>query len=71
MQMVFHLGVHGTDRDRLLKTLLNNRDALQGIGSLLGALGSGHVVLHGVVVLAHRFRPPSRAPSAIAATRPA
>ncbi len=27
MQMVFHLGVHGTDRDRLLKTLLNNRAA--------------------------------------------
>lgn len=25
MQMVFHLGVHGTDGDRLLKTLLNNR----------------------------------------------
>lgn len=33
MQMVFHLGVHGTDRDRLLKTLLNNRAALQGIGT--------------------------------------
>lgn len=28
MQMVFHLGVHGTDGDRLLKTLLNNRSAL-------------------------------------------
>ncbi|MCT4332654.1 hypothetical protein MU516_07210 [Paracoccus sp. YLB-12] len=28
MQMVFHLGVHGTDGDRLLKTLLNNRDWL-------------------------------------------
>lgn len=26
MQMVFHLGVHGTDGDRLLKTLLNNRE---------------------------------------------
>lgn len=25
MQMVFHIGAHGTDRDRLLKTLLNNR----------------------------------------------
>lgn len=25
MQMVFHVGVHGTDGDRLLKTLLNNR----------------------------------------------
>lgn len=28
MQMVFHLGVHCTDGDRLLKTLLNNRDTL-------------------------------------------
>lgn len=28
MEMVFHLGVHGTDGDRLLKTLLNNRDQL-------------------------------------------
>lgn len=28
MQMVFHLGVHGTDGDRLLKTLLNNRVSL-------------------------------------------
>ncbi|MDB6179217.1 hypothetical protein PAF17_17130 [Paracoccus sp. Z330] len=28
MQMVFHLGVHGTDGDRLLKTLLNNRELL-------------------------------------------
>lgn len=28
MQMVFHLGAHGTDGDRLLKTLLNNRDWL-------------------------------------------
>lgn len=28
MQTVFHIGVHGTDGDRLLKTLLNNRDLL-------------------------------------------
>ncbi|SIS80322.1 hypothetical protein [Paracoccus saliphilus] len=28
MQMVFHIGVHGTDDDRLLKTLLNNREWL-------------------------------------------
>lgn len=28
MQMVFHLGVHATDGDRLLKTLLNNRMTL-------------------------------------------
>lgn len=28
MQMVFHLGVHGTDGDRMLKTLLNNRNWL-------------------------------------------
>lgn len=28
MQIAFHLGVHGTDGDRLLKTLLNNRGAL-------------------------------------------
>lgn len=28
MQMVFHLGVHCTDGDRLLKSLLNNRDEL-------------------------------------------
>lgn len=28
MQMVFHLGAHGTDNDRLLKTLLNNRAPL-------------------------------------------
>lgn len=28
MQMAFHLGVHGTDGDRLLKTLLRNRDWL-------------------------------------------
>lgn len=28
MQMVFHMGVHGTDGDRMLKTLLNNRNWL-------------------------------------------
>ncbi|MBK4215175.1 hypothetical protein JJJ17_04475 [Paracoccus caeni] len=28
MQTVFHLGVHATDDDRLLKTLLNNRETL-------------------------------------------
>ncbi|TJZ83952.1 hypothetical protein [Paracoccus hibiscisoli] len=33
MQMVFHMGVHGTDGDRLLKTLLNNRAALQKAGT--------------------------------------
>ncbi|SNR65121.1 hypothetical protein EYF88_15355 [Paracoccus sediminis] len=33
MQMVFHLGVHGTDGDRLLKTLLNNRDVLMRQGT--------------------------------------
>ena len=33
MQMVFHMGVHGTDGDRLLKTLLNNRAALQKVGA--------------------------------------
>lgn len=33
MQMVFHLGVHGTDGDRLLKTLLNNRVALTKAGT--------------------------------------
>lgn len=33
MQMVFHLGVHGTDGDRLLKTLLNNRDLLMRHGT--------------------------------------
>lgn len=33
MQMVFHLGVHGTDGDRLLKTLLNNRSALHKAGT--------------------------------------
>jgi hypothetical protein len=33
MQMVFHLGVHGTDGDRLLKTLLNNRDWLMQHGT--------------------------------------
>lgn len=33
MQMVFHLGVHCTDGDRLLKTLLNNRDRLMRHGT--------------------------------------
>lgn len=33
MQMVFHMGVHTTDGDRLLKTLLNNRSALQKAGT--------------------------------------
>lgn len=33
MQMVFHLGVHCTDGDRLLKTLLNNRDWLMQNGT--------------------------------------
>ena len=33
MQMVFHLGVHGTDGDRLLKTLLMNRDWLTAHGT--------------------------------------
>ena len=33
MQMVFHMGVHATDGDRLLKTLLNNRSALQKAGT--------------------------------------
>nr|WP_111298749.1 hypothetical protein [Paracoccus saliphilus] len=33
MQMVFHVGVHGTDGDRLLKTLLNNRGALHKVGT--------------------------------------
>lgn len=28
MQLVFHMGVHGTDGDRMLKTLLNNRNWL-------------------------------------------
>lgn len=29
MQVAFHMGVHGTDGDRLLKTLMNNRAALR------------------------------------------
>lgn len=33
MQMVFHLGVHGTDGDRLLKSLLRNRDRLTAQGT--------------------------------------
>ncbi|TBN41083.1 hypothetical protein EYE42_06790 [Paracoccus subflavus] len=33
MQMVFHLGVHGTDDGRLLKTLLKNRDWLTAHGT--------------------------------------
>jgi len=33
MQMVFHMGVHSTDGDRMLKTLLNNRSALQKVGT--------------------------------------
>ena len=33
MEMVFHLGVHCTDGDRLLKTLLNNREWLLGKGT--------------------------------------
>ena len=33
MQMVFHLAVHGPDGDRLLKTLLNNRDCLMQHGT--------------------------------------
>lgn len=33
MQVVFHMGVHGTDGDRLLKTLLNNRDWLTAHGT--------------------------------------
>ena len=33
MQMVFHLGVHATDGDRLLKTLLKNRDLLMQQGT--------------------------------------
>lgn len=33
MQIAFHMGVHGTDRDRLLKTLLNNRAALRAVGT--------------------------------------
>ncbi|MFV0382860.1 hypothetical protein [Paracoccus sp. (in: a-proteobacteria)] len=33
MQMVFHIGVHATDGDRLLKTLLNNRGWLLNHGT--------------------------------------
>ncbi|MFC0200137.1 hypothetical protein [Paracoccus rhizosphaerae] len=33
MQVAFHMGVHGTDGDRLLKTLLNNRAALRQAGT--------------------------------------
>ncbi|MBM3604638.1 MAG: hypothetical protein FJX25_07735 [Alphaproteobacteria bacterium] len=33
MQMVFHMGVHGTDGDRLLKTLVGNRATLQKAGT--------------------------------------
>ncbi|TJZ94183.1 hypothetical protein FA743_02680 [Paracoccus gahaiensis] len=33
MQMVFHMGVHGTDGDRLLKTLLDNKARLQMAGT--------------------------------------
>lgn len=33
MQMVFHVGVHGTDGDRLLKTLLKNRAPLRKAGT--------------------------------------
>lgn len=32
MQVVLHTGVHATDSDRLLKTLLRNRDALRPLG---------------------------------------
>jgi len=32
MQVVFHIGAHCTDEDRLLKSLLKNRDALQQHG---------------------------------------
>lgn len=55
MQLVFHMGVHGTDGDRMLKTLLNNRNWLLKNGTevvtpnrhrgiideALAALGSG------------------------------
>lgn len=33
MQIVFHCGVHGTDQDGLLKTLMNNRDWLTRNGT--------------------------------------
>ncbi|WP_265500347.1 hypothetical protein [Paracoccus beibuensis] len=33
MQVVFHMGVHGTDGDRLLKTLLKNRNTLRRSGT--------------------------------------
>ena len=46
-------------------------DGRLGGGRLLSGL-CGHVVLHILSsCVTHRFRPPSRAPSAIAATRPA
>lgn len=33
MQVVFHIGVHNTDSERVLKTLLNNREELLKIGT--------------------------------------
>ena len=35
MQVVFHIGAHCTDEDRLLKSLLKNRDTLQQHGVIV------------------------------------
>ncbi len=39
MQVVFHLGVHATDEDRLLRSLLRNRETLSRLGVAIPAPG--------------------------------
>lgn len=46
MQVVYHIGAHCTDEDRLLKSLLKNRDALQQHGVVIPGPGKYRKLIH-------------------------
>lgn len=49
MNIVFHIGVHGTDDELILKTLLRNRDALHRKSTLVPAPGHYRKLLHDAI----------------------
>ena len=45
MQVIFHCGAHGTEEDRLLKTLLRNKDRFRGNGTAVPGPGKYRYLL--------------------------
>ncbi len=65
MRVVFHIGAHKTDKDRLVRSLLKNREALLQHGILVPGPGRYRTVLRDVVNKLRGARPSPEAQDAI------